>query len=498
MKLKLQLKKIKFKIDNLSLPVKASLAFMLCSFLQRGISTLTTPIFTRLLTTEQYGYYNIFNSWLEIISVFTTLKLAGSVFTQALVKFDKKKDELTSSTAGLGTLLTLISIGIYLIFQKQINKFFGMSTLIMLCIFVASWATLIFELWAARQRVEYKYKDLVALTIFTSIAKPVLGIVAIICTPYHKAEARIISLVLVELVSYIGLFILFFKKNKNLYNKELWKYSLSLNIPLIPHYLTRTILNQSDKIMIQWMIGFASVGIYGLAHNLAWMMTLVTTAILNTLNPWLFQKIKSKKFKDIGNITIPILVSIAILCFILICIAPELVEIFAPKSYYEAIWVIPPLVISVYFLFMYSLFSAFEFYYEKSGFLMIASTIGGILNIILNYIFIRKYGYIAAAYTTLFCYMFYAVAHYCCMKVIIKTNLNNVKVYKTKYILLITILLFIISFMMMSIYEYKIMRYIILLFITSIIIIKRRFFTNLMKKINININKNNKEKLNES
>ena len=384
MKIKFLIQKLKSKIDSLSLPVKASIAFMLCSFLQRGISTLTTPIFTRILTTEQYGYYNIFNSWLEIIGVFTTLKLAGSVFTQALVKFDKKKDELTSSTAGLGTLLTVIVLVIYLVFKNTINKLLGMDTFIMLCIFMASWATLIFELWSARQRVEYKYKALVLLTLFTSIAKPVSGIIAISCTQNYKAEARIISLVLVELVSYIGLFILFFKKSKKFYDKNLWKYSLSLNIPLIPHYLTRTILNQSDKIMIKSMIGYASVGIYGLAHNLAWMITLITSSILNTLNPWMFKKIKDKKFEDIEKITIPILLMVAIVSILLICIAPELVAFFAPKDYYEAVWVIPPLVISVYFLFMYSLFAAFEFYYEKSRFLMIASTIGGVLNIILN------------------------------------------------------------------------------------------------------------------
>ena len=471
------------KINSLSLPVKASLAFMMCSFLQRGISTLTTPIFTRLLSTEQYGYYNIFNSWLEIIGVFTTLKLAGSVFTQALVKFNDKRDDITSSTAGLGTFTSIIVLVLYLLFKNQINQLLGIDTFMMLCIIAASWASLIFELWASRERVDYKYKSLVVLTIFTSIAKPVSGIIAILCTSQYKAEARILSLVLVELISYIGIFVLFFKKSKKIYDKELWKYSLSLNIPLIPHYLTRTILNQCDKIMIKSMIGYASVGIYGLAHNLAWMITLVTTSVLNTLNPWLFQKIKSKEFDSINKVTVPVLAMVAITCLLLICVAPEVVSIFAPDSYYEAIWVIPPLVISVYFLFMYSLFAAFEFYYEKSFFLMIASTIGGILNIILNYFLIKSFGYISAAYTTLFCYMFYAVAHYICMKMIIKKNLNNIIIYDVKYIVFITLLLFVISFGMMMIYKNIILRYIIVFISFIILYYKRKFIVDLIKQL---------------
>lgn len=485
MALKHQIKNWKSKIDNLSVPVKASLAFMLCSFLQRGISTITTPIFTRLLSTEEYGYYNIFNSWLEIIGVFTTLKLAGSVFTQALVKYEEKRNELTSSTAGLGTALSIIIYIIYFIYRNSINKLLGMNTLIMSCIFIASWATLIFELWAARERVEYKYKALVTLTIITSIAKPVLGIIAILLSQKHKAEARIVSLVVVELLSYIGIFITFLKKSKKLYDKKLWQYSLSLNIPLIPHYLTRTILNQSDKIMIQYMIGYSCVGIYGLAHNLAWMITLVTSSILSTLNPWIFQKIKSKSLEDIGKITIPILLVIAAVCMVLVCLAPELVIVFAPKSYYEAIWLIPPLVISVFFMFMYSLFAAFEFYYEKSFFLMIASTIGGVLNIILNYYTINKFGYIAAAYTTLFCYLFYAISHYFCMKKIIKDNLNSARVYNINYIILISILLFITCFGLMLIYNYPLIRYSILLIILLIVWLKKNAIIKLFKSIKI-------------
>ena len=63
-----------------------------------------------------------------------------------------------------------------------------------------------------------------------------------------------------------------------------------------------------------------------------------------------------------------------------------------PKDYYEAIWLIPPLVASVFFMFIYNIFAVFEYYYEKSSFLMIASTVGGVLNIILNYFFIKKFG----------------------------------------------------------------------------------------------------------
>ena len=80
--------KLRKKYRSMPVQVKASLWFLICSFLQKGISTVSTPIFTRLLSTAEYGQYNVFNSWLGIITIFVTLNLSAGVYTQGLVKFD--------------------------------------------------------------------------------------------------------------------------------------------------------------------------------------------------------------------------------------------------------------------------------------------------------------------------------------------------------------------------------------------------------------------------
>ena len=77
---------------------------------------------------------------------------------------------------------------------------------------------------------------------------------------------------------------------------------------------------------------------------------------------------------------------------LLILLAPEAVAVFAPKAYYNAIYVIPPVSMSVFFMFSYDLFSKFEFYFEKTGFIMAASVTGALINLVTNYIFIQRYG----------------------------------------------------------------------------------------------------------
>lgn len=471
------------KFDALSLPVKASIAYVLCSFMQRGISTLTTPIFTRLLTTEQYGYYKIFNSWLEIVAVFSTLKLSGSVFTQTLVKYENQRDEYTTSTAGLGTVTTLLTLGIYLPLREYINRWMGMTTLIMICIFLASWATLMFEIWAVRLRVQYKYKPLIFMTIVTSVLKPLAGIVAILCTQEYKAEARIISLVAVEIIVYSGLFFSFLRHDRRVFNKKFWRYSLSLNIPLIPHYLTRVVLNQSDTLMIKAMAGMDKAGIYGLGHNLAWLLTLVTTSLINTLHPWYFQKIRENKKESIGKITYAVIAIVGFCGLVMTALAPEIVRIFGPKEYHSAIWVIPPLVASIFFMFMYNVFATFEYYFEKSMFLMTASTIGGVLNIILNYFFIKNFGFIAAGYTTLFCYIFYAVAHYVCMKIIIRNHMDNEKIFSLHILIMLSVAYIAASTMLMMTYNFLVIRYLLLIAAIIVIYVKQNNLTAIIKEI---------------
>ena len=54
----------KIKDKMLPVEVKASTAYTICSILQRSLSFITLPLFTRLLTTEEYGQSTVYNSWM--------------------------------------------------------------------------------------------------------------------------------------------------------------------------------------------------------------------------------------------------------------------------------------------------------------------------------------------------------------------------------------------------------------------------------------------------
>ena len=446
------------KYKSMPVQVRASVWFLICSMMQRGISVITTPVFTRLLTTSEYGEFNTFNSWWSIINVFVSLHLFSGIYTQGLVKFDEKKERYSSALQGLTLSLVIVWTSIYFVFHDQVNKLLHLSTIQMLALFVMIWTSAVFNFWASAQRVNYKYQRLVILTLIVSLAKPLIGIYLV--THFEdKVTARILGIAAIELICYFGLFFSQMQKGKVFYSKEVWKYGLTLSIPLIPHYLSQTVLNNSDRIMIERMVDSSSAGIYSLAYSLSMIMTLFNNALLQTLDPWIYQKIKNNRTYDIGKVAYASLAIIAVINLVLIMMAPEIVRIFAPSEYYDAIYVIPPVAMSVYFLFAYNLFADFEFYFEKTRSLAFATVMGAVLNIILNYIFIRFFGYVAAGYTTLVCYILYAVFHYLFMRKICNTKLKGKQPYDLRILLGITIVFLGLGFATLFTYGNAMVRY---------------------------------------
>ena len=476
------IKRLSERYRNLPVKVKASFWFLICSFLQKGISTITTPIFTRLLDTAEYGVYNVFNSWLSIITIFVTFNLCAGVYAQGLIKFSEKRAMFSSSLQGLTVTMLLIWTSIYLLFKNFWNQVFNLTTVQMLAMLIMIWTTAVFNFWAGEQRVLYKYKALVIITLLISVAKPLIGIIFVILAE-DKVTARILGLVLVELIGYTGLFIVQMKRGKKFFSARFWKYALMYNLPLIPHYLSQTVLSNADRIMIKDMVGESEAGIYSLAYSISLIMTLFNTALMQTISPWIYQKIKDKKINEISNVAYISLILIAVVNLILIIFAPEVIKIFAPKEYYDAIWIIPPVAMSVFFMYSYDLFAKFAFYHEKTVLIMLASVFGAVLNLVLNYIFIGIYGYIAAGYTTLICYFFYTLFHYILMNAVCKKYDDGIRPYRTNVLLMITIPFILCGFLLLITYSYPFIRYgfIIISFIGMIIF--REKIINILKHI---------------
>ncbi len=461
------------RIKGTSVEAKATFYFLICSFLQRGIAFITTPIFTRLLTSEEYGQYNVFMSWFNIATIIIQLNLYGGVFTSGLIKYKEDRDEFSSAFQGLSFVLTALWTIVYFLFSDWINCLLKLSTIQIVFMVLLTWTSCVFGFWSARQRVEYKYKALVIITIISTILKPLLSILLIKSMVDH-VTGRILGTVIVESLLYGWMFFSNVRSFRFFCSLKFWKYGLAFNTVLIPHYLSKTVLNTSDRIMISRMVDDSSSGIYSLAHSAGTVMTLFCIAIMNAISPSIYKRIKDDNVSSIVKISNFYLFAVALLNLILVGFAPEFISILGPESYKDAVWVIPPIAYSTFFLFSYEFYSTFEFYYEKTKFITLASIISAILNVFLNYIFIGFFGYIAAGYTTLFCYIAYSIGHYTVANVLSKKNHNGIIAFDGKKIALISAVMILGGTFLMLFYSYPIIRYSIICMIIILLFIYRK------------------------
>ena len=103
------------KYNEMSEPVKASIWYTICNVLNKGIALLSTPIFTRVLSEEQYGTFAIFQSWYSIILIFTSLNIFLGGYQKGLLLFENDRNSFTSSQLGLTTTITLLYGIVYIL-----------------------------------------------------------------------------------------------------------------------------------------------------------------------------------------------------------------------------------------------------------------------------------------------------------------------------------------------------------------------------------------------
>lgn len=470
------------KWDNIPLAVKASTAYTISNIVLKSISFITLPLFTRILTTAQYGQYTIYSSWSGILTIFITLNLAYGSFSTAMVKFEDRRNEYIASLQGIFILLLGFFLAIYIPFRGKWNVLFDLPTGLVVLMVVEIVCNTAFFLWCGKQRFEFKYKGVVCITLLNAVIAPIVALLLVLNAD-EKGYARIFGYASVTIV--IGAIFFFYnlKKGKRLYNKEFWKYALGFNIPLLAYYLSQIIFNQSDRIMINYYCGTDKAAMYGVAYNFAMILTFVLNAINNSYVPWYYGKLKEGKQVENKKVACGISVLMALLLICIIWYAPEIIFIMAGQNYREAIWVVPPVSMSVLLLFYSQLFINVEFFYEQKKSLVIASISAAIVNVVLNIIFIPMFGFVAAGYTTFVSYIIFVFSNYKAMKKVLRFQNINESGFDVKMLLIILGGFVAVGFIGMFLYEFLIIRIVITIVAFLIVLKYRKHLMSYLKMI---------------
>jgi len=121
--------------------------------------------------------------------------------------------------------------------------------------------------------------------------------------------------------------------------------------------------------------------------------------------------------------------------------------------------------------------------YHMSNFWGTVHVLGAVLNIVLSFVFILLFGYYAAGYTTLACYIVYALFHYILMRKICRDNCEGTCPYDARTLLFIAGLFMGIGFLYLILYSLPVVRYGLTVCIMILIFILRKNIALQVKKI---------------
>ena len=455
---------------------KASLAYVLVVLFQQGIRFITAPIFTRLLVPEQYGVVTTYSAVESVLVAFATLNVWGGVFSVGLFDYTDDRNCFTLSTAVLSNISTVGFFAIILISWPFLSRFINLPIHLMFLMFGSFLFTPAYKLWVARERYELRYKAAVIVTILYSLLSSIGAIVCVLLTAEQKGQARLYGGISIELAICCIVYIVIAKKSNFRVKWQYIKKGSVLYIPLIPHYLSQHVLASADRMMISAMIGNREAGIYGVTYSVGSLMNIFWTAVNNTIIPLFYEGFRSKNLRMTKKLSDLVLVTYAAACFFVMLVAPELMAFFAPASYSEGIQLIPPIIGGTFFMGLYCLFGNVELFYKRTKMVASASFFAAALNVILNYIFIKLFGYGAAAYTTLFTYIIYSLVHYRNMRVI-----DQNRYYSNRTILLTSGVILAGAVLCPYMYHYLWLRIIIIAVGIIIAIINRSVLAEFLK-----------------
>lgn len=391
--------------------LKAGLWYTVGNVLIKGINFLTLPIFSRLLTEEEFGIFNVFLSYDAILFVVVGLALHTSI-RSANSEFSGKIDEYTASVS----LIYLINAAILLlavtIFGGVLSQWMGFRRSILYMLVLYSVGSAVLMLYNTRISLDYSYKQYLAAAMVNSVGNVLVSLLLILTVfRSQKDLGRILGSTAVIAVLALVLLVGMYRKARPKYHREYWKFGLKYSLPIVPHGVSQVLLAQFDRVMIHRMVSASAAGIYSLAANIKLILTVITTSVSTAWSTWFYGEMDRKNHPAIQKRASQIAALFTVLAVGLMALAPELTWILGGKKYDLAKFVAIPMILDAFVLFLYDLLVVGEYYAKKTIYIMLGTMLAAALNLVLNYVFILKYGFLAAAYTTLVSYVCYLLIH---------------------------------------------------------------------------------------
>lgn len=390
--------------------------YVIADIMQRGIAFLLIPLYTLFLTPSDYGILSVTTAFSGVVSILF-LQSMESVFNRFYYDFKTEQERkifygsVWLFLMGFVLVLTLLSEGFV-----NTHGFIGIGSIpyspyLRLSLWTACITSTTLLLPRAILRVKEKVWQFCGLNIMFVVFN--VSLIAFYVGHLRQGAAGSLKGSLISsLIIAIPATIVIFRNIRFQINIGYIKRSLSYSLPLAPHMLSLWALNLSDRFILERYVELEKIGVYALGYQIASALQVIAYSATNAIGPFFYKTASSNPDPEptLTSVATYYLVFLAWVAIGIIGIGPLLIRaISANPKYLEAGSVVPWVVIGMFARGFYFVFVMAVYYSKNVKWLPIITVFTALVNIVLNLVFVPKYGYMSAAVNSMVAFLLQAI-----------------------------------------------------------------------------------------
>lgn len=422
---------------------KDSLIYGLGNAVLKILALLTAPIFTRVFAPSEYGVMSLIASVISFLSLFLIFGMDNAIFV-SFWQYKKERKEIISSAFWFlfvwGIFLSLLAI----IFSPYIAHLIfknGIYQKLLLITFSTAFLTLLINFCKTILRLEFKAKVFAFISAFNAILATSLMIFFVVYL--HKGLLGYFT------GSLIGTFITFvlaiFLVRKNIAFKISSKRLLEMvkfGAFIVPASLSFFVFDLSDRFFLNHYRTLSEIGLYSIGINIVSILVFFSYALSQAWSPQVLKIYYSSR--KVFSEFVPRFFSYYLIFFFIIAsvisiFGLEILKILTTDKFFGAAKVIGPLALAMVFSASNQVTSLGITISRKTKYFAIDTALAAIINILLNFVLIPKYGMIGAGWATAISYLVLTAAYYFHSRKLISLKIDWQKILKLVLLSLIVI-----------------------------------------------------------
>ena len=398
----------------------------LSTVLARMLNFLFVPLYTRLLTTAQYGSVTEFFAYIAIIQVGLSMGLETGCFRFAN-RHDQPKQVFSSalSTVLVTSLLFLVACILfahpvasglgYLGYEKCIIWF---GAILAIDNFTSIlFARLRFERKAVKFAVfktikiagELTFNLLLFLALPSYLQSHPDSLMLRLVSPHPDFDYVLFAIFLSCVLSLLLFIPQLCKKGVFRFYPSLWKRMMHYAIPLMLAGLPGILNDFIDRILFRFLIPASQVwrselGIFQAGVKLAVLMTLFIQMFRYAAEPFFFARAKEKQSRELYAIVLNYFTAFAVLVFLGVLLYADVIGLILGRDFRAGISILPIMLFAYLLLGMSFNVSIWYKLTEKTSIALYITCSGLLVTLVVNLLFMPRFGYVAAAWAHLFSY----------------------------------------------------------------------------------------------